>query len=58
MSASRRLMSCLISDEDVRPDGWVLVQPNVYRSAVIDDGQVVLRTVIREYLATEAVWGD
>jgi predicted nuclease of restriction endonuclease-like (RecB) superfamily len=37
-------------------DGWVIVQPNVYRFAVVDDGQFAVRTVIREYLATEVVW--
>lgn len=51
-----RLMSRLISGEDMRADGWVIVQPNVYRFAVVDDGQFVVRTVIREYLATEVVW--
>jgi hypothetical protein len=51
-----RLMSRLMSGEDMRPDGWVIVQPNVYRFAVMDDGQFIVRTVIREYLATEVVW--
>ena len=51
-----RLMSRLIGGEDMRPDGRVIVQPNVYRFAVVDDGQFVVRTVIREYLATEVIW--
>lgn len=51
-----RLMSRLIGGEDMRPDGWVIVQPNVYRFAVVDGGQFVVRTVIREYLATEVIW--
>lgn len=51
-----RLMTRLITGEDMRPDGWVVVQPNVYRFAVMDRGQFVVRTVIREYLATEVVW--
>ncbi|MBS1078708.1 hypothetical protein JK217_13305 [Gluconobacter kondonii] len=51
-----RLMSRLVSGEDMRADGWVIVQPNVYRFAVVDNGQFVVRTVIREYLATEVVW--
>lgn len=51
-----RLMSRLISGEDMRPDGWVIVQPNIYRFAVVDDGRFFVRTVIREYLATEVVW--
>lgn len=51
-----RLMQRLISGEDMRPDGWVVVQPNVYRFAVMDHNQFVVRTVIREYLATEVAW--
>lgn len=53
-----RLMQRLISGEDMRPDGWVVVQPNVYRFAVMNHGQFIVRTVIREYLATEVVWDD
>lgn len=51
-----RLMTRLITGEDMRPDGWVVVQPNVYRFAVMESGQFVVRTVIREYLATEVTW--
>ena len=38
-------------------DGWVEVQEGVYRFAVAQgsDGLLV-RTVIREYLATEVYW--
>lgn len=51
-----RLMQRLVSGEDMRSDGWVVVQPNVYRFAVTDQGQFIVRTVIREYLATEVAW--
>lgn len=51
-----RLMARLISGDDLRSDGWVIVQPDVYRFAVMDNGRFVVRTVIREYLATEVVW--
>jgi len=51
-----RLMSRLFSGEDMRADGWVIVQPNVYRFAVMDNDQFVVRTVIREYLAAEVAW--
>lgn len=51
-----RLMQRLVSGDDMRPDGWVVVQPNVYRFAVMDQGQFIVRTVIREYLATEVTW--
>lgn len=51
-----RLMTRLITGDDMRLDGWVVVQPNVYRFAVMDQGQFIVRTVVREYLATEVVW--
>ena len=37
------------------PGGWVVVQPEVYRYSVGESPRTV-RTVIREYLATEVVW--
>lgn len=49
-------MSRLVIGGDMGADGWVIVQPNVYRFAVVDNSQFVVRTVIREYLATEVVW--
>ncbi len=37
-------------------DGWVIVQPDVYRYTAIDDGRFVVRMIIREYLAAEVIW--
>ena len=37
------------------PGGWVEVQAGVYRYAV-GEGPSTVRTVIREYLATEVIW--
>ena len=38
-------------------DGWQDVQDGVYRYAVVPlPGQVLVKTVIYEYLATEVVW--
>lgn len=51
-----RLMTRLITGNDMRADEWVIVQPNTYRFSVMDNGQFVVRTVIREYLATEVIW--
>ena len=40
-------------------DGWVEVQEGVYRYAVAQGHNgLLVRTVIREYLATEVYWGD
>ena len=51
-----RLMTRLITGDDMRSDGWVVVQPNIYRFAVMDHDQFVVRSVIREYLAAEVAW--
>ena len=38
-------------------DGWVEVQPDVYRYAVMQNmDEMTVRTLIRDYLATEVVW--
>ncbi|WP_147277386.1 hypothetical protein [Rhodovulum sp. 12E13] len=37
-------------------DGWVIVQPGVYRYTVIDDGRFVVRIIMREYLAAQVIW--
>ena len=39
--------------------GWVVVQRGIYRyMAVQRPGEVLVRSVIREYLATEVSWSD
>lgn len=39
-------------------DGWVVVQAGVYRYSVVDIGdEIRVRSVIREYLATEVAFG-
>ncbi|MXZ86096.1 MAG: hypothetical protein F4Z02_10625 [Acidimicrobiia bacterium] len=38
-------------------DGWILVQDGVYRYAVFHvDDKVIVRTMIRDYLATQVTW--
>ena len=38
-------------------DGWIEVQEGVYRYAVIQDStELVVRSLIRDYLATDVVW--
>lgn len=36
--------------------GWVVVQPDRYRYAVVETGVVLVRMVLSEYLACEVVW--
>ena len=38
-------------------DGWVVVQPSVYRYRVEDDDGLIVRAILRDYLATEVYWG-
>ena len=42
---------------DVQPGGWIEVQPHVYRYSVSHDSDVVVvKMVLREYLAAEVIW--
>jgi len=44
-----------VDDPDFK-DGWVIVQPGVYRYTAIDDDRFVVRIIMREYLAAEVIW--
>jgi hypothetical protein len=50
-----RMMTRQITGQDMA-GGWVIAQPGVYRYAVFQNGTITVRSVIREYLATEAFW--
>jgi len=51
-----RLMQRLLDIEPLK-DGWIEVQPDVYRYTVMHyAGVVTVRTLIRNYLATEVIW--
>jgi len=50
-----RMLSRLASGADVE-GGWVIVQKDVYRYAVLQEGTVMVRSIIRNYLATEVLW--
>lgn len=52
-----RMMTRLITGQDLK-NGWVVVQDSVYRYAVIQDGSLTVRSVIRDYLATDVHWLD
>ncbi|XXK31615.1 hypothetical protein ACMAY7_02120 [Rhodobacteraceae bacterium nBUS_24] len=53
-----RLIDRLLRQKDLS-NGWVIVQPNVYRYAVMYHGsELVIRTVILENLATEVIWSS
>lgn len=50
-----RMMSRQITGQDME-GGWVVAQPGVYRYAVFQEGTITVRSVLREYLATEVFW--
>jgi hypothetical protein len=50
-----RMMTRQVTGQDM-DSGWVIAQPCVYRYAVFQNGTITVRSVIREYLATEAFW--
>jgi len=52
-----RMFTRVITGHDLA-DGWVVVQPGVYRYSVRCCGTVLVRSVLFEYLATEVRWDD
>ena len=44
---------------DIEPGGWITVQPDVYRYSVSQGfDEVLVRIIVRDYLAAEVLWGD
>jgi hypothetical protein len=52
-----RMMTRVMTGQDLSA-GWVVVQDGVYRYALMRDGRMRVKTVIREYLASEVHWED
>ncbi|MDI1282276.1 hypothetical protein [Brevundimonas sp.] len=50
-----RLMTRLATGEGL-VDGWIVVQPGIYRYAVLQDDGIVVRSVIRDHIAIETRW--
>lgn len=50
-----RMMTRQLTGQDMQ-EGWVIAQPGVYRYAVYQEGTLTVRSVLREYLATEVYW--
>jgi hypothetical protein len=50
-----RMLTRVLTGQDL-VDGWVVVQDNIYRYSVIQEGSMLVRSVIQEYLATEVFW--
>jgi len=52
-----RMMTRVLTGHDLA-GGWVVVQEGIYRYAVYQEDVMVVKSVIREYLATEVRWSD
>jgi hypothetical protein len=50
-----RMMTRVATGQDLL-NGWVVVQKDVYRYAVLQEGTLTVRSVIRDYLGTEVRW--
>lgn len=53
-----RMMTRLMTGQDLDQNGWVIVQENVYRYLTLQLGLITVRTVLYNYLATEVTWED
>lgn len=50
-----RMMTRVMTSQDLSSD-WVIVQDGVYRYGIAQQGVILVRTVLFEYLATEVYW--
>lgn len=50
-----RMMTRLMTGQDLNGD-WIIVQDDVYRYSVSQEGGARIRSVLFEYLATEVLW--
>ncbi|MES4993868.1 hypothetical protein ABVB70_26610 [Agrobacterium radiobacter] len=55
--AGSRLMQNIVTGQDML-GGWIVVQAERYRYSLGEDGGLVVRSVIWNYLATEIRWMD
>lgn len=51
-----RMMTRVMTGQDLNDDGWINVQDNIYRYIVFQQDLLTVRSVIHNYLATEVVW--
>lgn len=55
---SRSMQRLIIAEDKVYSEGWITVQPDRYRYAVIQSEIVEVRMVFSEYLACQVTWED
>ena len=52
-----RMMQRVVTGQDLC-NGWVVVQDGIYRYGVVQQGVMLVRSVLWDYLATEVHWSD
>ncbi|MFZ1083671.1 MAG: hypothetical protein WAN35_01755 [Terracidiphilus sp.] len=52
-----RMLTRVMTGQDLT-GSWVIVQDGIYRYAVAQQGVILVKSVLFEYLATEVFWGD
>jgi hypothetical protein len=52
-----RMLTRVVTGSDL-VNGWIVVQPGIYRYSVVQSGRMLVRGVLYEYLATEVQWDD
>lgn len=55
---SRAMQRLIVYGRDVTGEGWIEVQAERYRYAVIAEGAIMVRIVVSEYLACEVIWNN
>lgn len=51
-----RMMTRMVTGQDLTEHGWVVVQEGVYRYSVAQTGLMTVKSVMYEYLGTEVYW--
>ena len=52
-----RMVTRVMTGQDML-EGWVVVQDGVYRYSIVQQGVLLVRTVLQEYLAAEVYWSE
>jgi hypothetical protein len=53
-----RMMTRVLTGQDLTEHGWVMVQEGVYRYSAVQTGMMTIKSVLYEFLGTEVYWDD
>jgi hypothetical protein len=51
-----RMMTRVLTGQDLTEHGWVMVQEGVYRYSAVQTGMMTIKSVLYEFLGTEVYW--